>query len=146
MQARSTFGVLLLLSRIAALSLLCTYVEATPAHKMSLRAAQVSSEGDIPATFQPDRSTFDFVRRDAMIPMRDGVRLYTVIVIPKRAAKLPMMLIRTPYDAGAMLKANGPHLDASLEPIFSELVDRGYILVARPWHHAQVNEDGSSLQ
>ena len=34
-----------------------------------------------------------------MIPMRDGVKLHTVIVIPKGAARAPMILDRTPYNA-----------------------------------------------
>jgi predicted acyl esterase len=34
-----------------------------------------------------------------MIPMRDGVKLYTVIVVPKGAAHAPMLLTRTPYNA-----------------------------------------------
>ena len=44
----------------------------------------------------------DFERRDEMIPMRDGVRLHTVILVPKglRAA-LPMLFKRTPYGVDA---------------------------------------------
>ena len=34
-----------------------------------------------------------------MIPMRDGVKLYTVIAIPKGAKNAPMVLTRTPYNA-----------------------------------------------
>ncbi len=33
------------------------------------------------------------------IPMRDGMKLYTVLIIPRGAAKLPIMLDRTPYSA-----------------------------------------------
>ncbi len=40
------------------------------------------------------------VRTDTMIPMRDGVRLFTVIVAPAHAAApLPMLMTRTPYSA-----------------------------------------------
>ena len=31
--------------------------------------------------------------------MRDGVKLHTVIVVPKGARGAPMLLTRTPYDA-----------------------------------------------
>jgi len=41
----------------------------------------------------------DFIRRVVMIPMRDGTRLNTVIVIPKGAHDAPILLTRTPYNA-----------------------------------------------
>jgi putative CocE/NonD family hydrolase len=42
----------------------------------------------------------DFTVREEMIPMRDGVKLYTLILTPKQAgAPLPILLERTPYDA-----------------------------------------------
>jgi predicted acyl esterase len=34
-----------------------------------------------------------------MIPMRDGVKLHTVILVPKGAHGAPILLTRTPYDA-----------------------------------------------
>lgn len=46
----------------------------------------------------------DFILQEEMVPMRDGVRLYTLILIPKHAVEpLPILLERTPYNAaGAM--------------------------------------------
>ena len=41
----------------------------------------------------------DFVKRVEMIPMRDGRKLYTVIVVPKGAHDAPILLTRTPYNA-----------------------------------------------
>ena len=42
----------------------------------------------------------DFTLREAMVPMRDGVKLYTLILTPKQAdPPLPILLERTPYDA-----------------------------------------------
>ena len=41
----------------------------------------------------------DFIKRVEMIPMRDGVKLYTVIVIPKGAKNAPILFTRTPYNA-----------------------------------------------
>ncbi len=42
----------------------------------------------------------DFTVREAMVPMRDGVKLYTLILTPKQAdPPLPILLERTPYDA-----------------------------------------------
>src|ERR1041384_4633729 len=41
-----------------------------------------------------------FVRAEAMIPARDGIRLFTVIVAAKRGtAPLPILMTRTPYGA-----------------------------------------------
>ncbi len=43
---------------------------------------------------------FDYVRRDQMIPMRDGTRLYTIIMAPRSSpTPLPFLLLRTPYNA-----------------------------------------------
>jgi hypothetical protein len=42
----------------------------------------------------------DFTLREAMVPMRDGVKLYTLILTPKQPpGELPILLERTPYDA-----------------------------------------------
>ena len=54
---------------------------------------------EIPAKFEPTNDGFDHVRRDVMIPMRDGVKLHTVILVPKGAKGAPILLTRTPYDA-----------------------------------------------
>jgi len=54
---------------------------------------------ETPNHLQPATSAFDYVRHEAMIPMRDGVHLYTVILIPKGASHSPILLTRTPYSA-----------------------------------------------
>ena len=42
-----------------------------------------------------------FTRTEAMIPMRDGVKLYTQIYSPTRTTEpVPMLLLRTPYGIG----------------------------------------------
>jgi putative CocE/NonD family hydrolase len=46
--------------------------------------------------------TYGFSMTEAMIPMRDGVRLHTNIFVPaKRAGALPILLTRTPYGIPA---------------------------------------------
>src|ERR1041384_7698926 len=59
--------------------------------------------GDIPHRFTPPRADFQYERRELMIPMRDGVKLYTVLILPRgpaaAAGKFPIMLDRTPYSA-----------------------------------------------
>ena len=54
---------------------------------------------DIPKEYRAPADAADYVKREAMIPMRDGVKLYTVIVAPKGARGAPMILTRTPYHA-----------------------------------------------
>ena len=54
---------------------------------------------ETPAKFVPKMDSFDYARRVVMIPMRDGVKLHTVILIPKGAKDSPILLTRTPYSA-----------------------------------------------
>ncbi len=61
-------------------------------------AAAPQQSSDIPKTFVPNAG-YDYVKRDVMIPMRDGVKLHTVIVVPKGASNAPIFLTRTPYNA-----------------------------------------------
>jgi hypothetical protein len=65
-----------------------------------------------------------------MIPMRDGVKLYTVIVVPKGARNAPILLTRTPCNAAARAQRNrSPYMVAAL-PLFDELFAAdGYIRV-----------------
>src|SRR5262245_29547265 len=56
---------------------------------------------DIPKKFESPTDSYDYVKRDVMIPMRDGVRLFTVVVVPKGARNAPIILTRTPYDAAS---------------------------------------------
>jgi hypothetical protein len=85
---------------------------------------------DIPDRFDAPTASYDYVKRDVMIPMRDGVRLHTVIVVPKAARNAPMLLTRTPYNASARAQRNrSPHIVSTL-PLFDELFAAdGYIRV-----------------
>src|SRR5580700_938750 len=85
---------------------------------------------DIPKKFEVPTSTYDFVKREVMIPMRDGVRLHTIIVVPKGAQRAPILLTRTPYNAsGRAQRSASTHVVAAL-PLFDELfVADGYIRV-----------------
>jgi putative CocE/NonD family hydrolase len=43
----------------------------------------------------------DYIKSEHMIPMRDGVKLYTQVYAPKdQSQKYPIMLFRTPYSIG----------------------------------------------
>ncbi len=54
---------------------------------------------EMPAKLEPVTNSFDYARREVMIPMRDGVKLHTVILVPKGTHGAPILLTRTPYDA-----------------------------------------------
>jgi putative CocE/NonD family hydrolase len=86
---------------------------------------------ETPATFQPVTETFEYVKRDVMIPMRDGVKLHTVIVLPKGAKNAPILLTRTPYNATALTShAQSSHLNSILygyDNATEVIVERGYI-------------------
>jgi predicted acyl esterase len=90
--------------------------------------------GDIPPRFAPPRAEFQYVRRETTIPMRDGVKLYAVLIIPKGASaaagKFPIMLDRTPYSADEATKRGtfGPWPENVLSPLYAELVRAGYIV------------------
>ncbi|TLU72076.1 CocE/NonD family hydrolase [Lichenicoccus roseus] len=86
--------------------------------------------GDIPDHFARPVAQDDYVRRIEMIPMRDGVRLYTVIVIPKAAQGAPIVLTRTPYDAHkAAADSDSPLMTEVLRRGDEELAQAGYIRV-----------------
>src|SRR5580704_17674537 len=61
--------------------------------------AQTPLPSEMPAKFTPVTDSFDYIKRDVMIPMRDGVKLHTVILVPKGASAAPILLTRTPYNA-----------------------------------------------
>jgi putative CocE/NonD family hydrolase len=90
--------------------------------------------GDIPRSFTPPRGDFQYVRREVMIPMRDGVKLYAVLIIPHgsyaRAGKYPIMLDRTPYSADSATAHGtfGTLPENILSPLAAELVRAGYIV------------------
>ena len=88
-----------------------------------------------PAQLQPATSTFDYVRRDVMIAMRDGVKLHTVILVPKGAKGAPILLTRTPYDANALTgHADSSHLGPVLygyDNAVETILEGGYIRVVQ---------------
>jgi putative CocE/NonD family hydrolase len=73
--------------------------------------SSASLPSETPGKIEPATESFDYVKRDVMIPMRDGAKLHTVIVFPKGAKNAPILLTRTPYNASAQLNhAQSSHL------------------------------------
>ena len=90
-----------------------------------------SYPSETPATLQPATYGFDYVKRDVMIPMRDGVRLHTVVLVPKGAQRAPILLTRTPYNATELTShAQSSHLGSILsgyDNATDVIVEGGYI-------------------
>ena len=101
---------------------------------LPLRAQQtVAFPSETPAKLTIPANAFQYTRHHVMIPMRDGVKLFTVVLVPKGAKQAPILLTRTPYDA----KALSNHTQSSrLGPILQGydnatdvIVNGGYIRV-----------------
>ena len=96
---------------------------------------------DIPAKFAVPVQAFDYEKRVVMIPMRDGVKLHTVIMLPKGAARAPIILTRTPYDADHRVERSvSPYLFSSLPQGDEQFSSDGYIRVfqdIRGKHHSE---------
>src|SRR5689334_21373140 len=85
---------------------------------------------DIPAKLNPVEDSFDFSKRDLMIPMRDGVKLHTVILLPKGLTHAPLLLTRTPYGASkAVTQADSSHVQAVVPWGDDIVMMSGYIRV-----------------
>ncbi|QNA84344.1 CocE/NonD family hydrolase [Sphingomonas sp. So64.6b] len=82
------------------------------------------------AAYDPIREQADYVRKEVMIPMRDGVKLFTVIVMRKGTKGGPILLSRTPYNAGKATMRNRSQKIEEILPISdAEFVNDGYIRV-----------------
>jgi uncharacterized protein len=90
---------------------------------------------ETPARLETPTAGFDYIRREVMIPMRDGVKLHTVILVPKGAKGAPILLTRTPYDADALTThESSAHLGPSLQGYDNAtevIVEDGYIRVVQ---------------
>ena len=79
----------------------------------SVRAQPEPEAPGIPAKYAAPTASYDYVRREVMIPMRDGVKLFTVIIVPKGAKNAPMILTRTPYNAAERITRQGRQASSS---------------------------------
>src|SRR5690349_15344819 len=81
-----------------------------------LASAQTSPQypdfpSETPAKFEPNTRSFEYAKREVMIAMRDGIKLHTVIIVPKGAKAAPILLTRTPYNANDLTShAQSSHL------------------------------------
>ncbi|HUN71233.1 MAG TPA: CocE/NonD family hydrolase [Steroidobacteraceae bacterium] len=96
------------LAAIAACSL--TAIGSAAAAGPQVTPDMVQTGTDIAKNWKQPQGDFDYTRTEVMIPMRDGVKLHTVIMAPKGAKRLPMLLERTPYDANFFSNTDSPHM------------------------------------
>jgi len=108
---------------------------AAMAAAVAVAAAAPSTElpGEMPAAFTVNQQSFDYERRIAEVPMRDGVHLHTVILVPKGAHSRAILLTRTPYKADDLTN-NHPsgHLASLLQGYDNPadlVAEEGYIRV-----------------
>jgi putative CocE/NonD family hydrolase len=97
--------------------------------------AATTLPSETPAQVKPVTDSFEYSRREVMIPMRDGVKLHTVILIPRGAKNAPILLTRTPYNASDLTShTNSSHLGPILEGYDNAtdvIVEGGYIRVVQ---------------
>jgi len=94
---------------------------------------------ETPQEFKPTNYGIEYERREVMIPMRDGVKLHTVIIVPKSVIDskkhAPMLLTRTPYNATELTShAASSHLGPILngyDNALEVIVEGGYIRVVQ---------------
>ena len=90
---------------------------------------------ETPVKLEPVTDTFEYVKRDVMIPMRDGVKLHTIVLVPKGARNAPILLTRTPYNANDLTGyAHSAHLApmlAGYDNALEVIIEGGYIRVVQ---------------
>jgi len=94
-----------------------------------LPPAPTTQVSEIPDKFVIPTERNDYIKRVEMIPMRDGVKLYTVIISPKTAKDAPIVLTRTPYNAQERASNDNPSIFALLSETDQDFEHAGYIRV-----------------
>ena len=85
---------------------------------------------DVVAKYNPVLPEADYIEREAMVPMRDGTKLYTIIMMKKGTTNGPILLSRTPYDAkGSMHRSPSQSIVDQIPIMYKEFVNDGYIIV-----------------
>ncbi|MFC4313986.1 CocE/NonD family hydrolase [Steroidobacter flavus] len=93
-------------------------------------SSDMTSVSDFPKEFKAPAVERDYTKRVEMIPMRDGVKLHTLIMVPKGARNAPILLTRTPYNAAARIeRSKSRSLVNTLALSDEEFAKAGYIRV-----------------
>jgi hypothetical protein len=118
---------------IAAVACMAVVVSLAGQTGSQAKPANPGYPSETPEKLVPSTGSFDYTRRDAMIAMRDGVKLHVVILVPKGAKRAPILLTRTPYSADQLTShAASAHLGSILygyDNATDVIVEGGYIRV-----------------
>jgi len=91
-------------------------------HVVIMSAVVFLAAATLQAQNNPPDPPNDFDKIEQLIPMRDGVKLHTIIYVPKSSRDpLPIIFNRTPYGIDNIYRGFGP--PSSLQ----ELIDEGFI-------------------
>jgi putative CocE/NonD family hydrolase len=90
---------------------------------------------ETPEKFTPVTSSYEYTRRTVMIPMRDGVKLHTVVLVPNGSKHAPILITRTPYNADELTNhlsssSLGPSL-YGYDNATDVIIEDGYIRVVQ---------------
>ena len=122
--------------RTAPISLTCLVLasaiwgSALIAQSAAVTPDMVQTGSDIPAKWEEPHPGYDYDKREVMIPMRDGIKLHTVVIVPKSAKGLPILLERTPYNASGF-STDKPHMRDAVWSAQRDWADDGYIIVTQ---------------
>ncbi len=129
--ARNTFG-----HALTAILIGSCVLFTQPTHAQNPPSQAVSTlPSETPEQFQETSAGFEYTRRNVLIPMRDSVKLHTIILVPKGTHRAPILLTRTPYDATALTtRASSAHLGPTLtgyDNATDVIIEGGYIRVVQ---------------
>lgn len=80
--------------------------------------------------FAQSNNVISLTKKTYMVPMRDGVRLFTVVLYPTNYDKpVPMLIWRTPYGADFSLKEDSTLNVDKLPSYYASMAKEGYVLV-----------------
>jgi uncharacterized protein len=118
-----------------ALAALLVAMSCAAAAQAPPKVAYPAYPSETPEKFAPVTGSYDYISRDVMIGMRDGVKLHTIILIPRGAAHAGMLLTRTPYSAKDLTShTHSGHLGPMLEGYDNAtdvILEDGYIRVVQ---------------
>jgi hypothetical protein len=115
---------------VAAVGALCVLLATAGAAGAPTAPEVTAITPDVVASYDEARPQADYLKRVVMVPMRDGVKLYTVIVMKKGTSKGPILLSRTPYDAKDTTARTKSQLITEILPAMdAEFVEDNYIRV-----------------
>ncbi|MDA0334494.1 MAG: CocE/NonD family hydrolase [bacterium] len=97
----------------------------------SHKTNDLSRSSDVPRRFRKPTQGFNHTRMQVMVPMRDGIKLFTIVMIPHDVdGRMPIIFTRTPYSAAKRAtRVESPDIAMALPPADEALVRDGYIRV-----------------